>query len=270
MADVIIDNSNLYDIADSIRAKNGTATTYKPSEMSAAIDALPSGGITPTGTISITTNGTHDVTNYASAEVAVPTGSTPAGTKSISITANGTTTEDVKDYASAEITVNVSSGSSDEILNGIIDRTYSGILSLTGTKVGANGLRKCTGVTCLCMPNCTSVQAEGLKEMTSLTTVDLGSCASIDDMGFQGDSNLTTIILRRTTGICSLVSGRVFLSTRFVSGGAGGTVYVPSALISTYQSASNWSTIDGYGTITWTAIEGSQYENYYADGTVIS
>lgn len=112
MADVIIDNSNLYDIADSIRAKLGVQTTYKPSQMADAIDSISGGGITPTGTISITENGTHDVTSYASASVAVPQGATPTGTKQISITENGTTTEDVTNYASAEITVNVSSGGS--------------------------------------------------------------------------------------------------------------------------------------------------------------
>lgn len=44
MAKVLIDDSYLEDIADSIRAKNGTQTTYKPSQMSTAIDNLPSGG----------------------------------------------------------------------------------------------------------------------------------------------------------------------------------------------------------------------------------
>lgn len=37
-------------------------------------------GIVPTGTIQITTNGTHDVTNYASAEVKVGAGTTETWT----------------------------------------------------------------------------------------------------------------------------------------------------------------------------------------------
>lgn len=85
MALVTVSDTTLTDIADAIRSKNGTEDTYKPSEMSEAIEAISGGGITP------------------------------IGTKEISITENGTTTEDVTNYASAEITVNVSGGSSDPV-----------------------------------------------------------------------------------------------------------------------------------------------------------
>lgn len=44
MANVIVNDSNLTAIADAIREKNGETTTYKPSEMAAAITNLPSGG----------------------------------------------------------------------------------------------------------------------------------------------------------------------------------------------------------------------------------
>lgn len=47
-------------------------------------------------------------------------------------------------------------------------------------------------------------------------------------------------------------------------------VYVPSAQISSYQAASNWSTRFAAGKITFYAIEGSPYETAYADGTPIS
>lgn len=44
MAIVTTDNQHYSAIADAIRAKNGLTTTYLPSEMAAAITALPTGG----------------------------------------------------------------------------------------------------------------------------------------------------------------------------------------------------------------------------------
>ena len=90
--------------------ENGTGIDVK--DYAEADVNVPGGGYPePTGTITITQNGTGiDVKDYAAADVAVPTYPEPTGTKQISITQNGTTTENVKDYASAEITVNVQGG----------------------------------------------------------------------------------------------------------------------------------------------------------------
>lgn len=67
MAIVYTDSANYSDIADAIRSKNGTQNTYKPEDMAAAINAIPADP--PTGTISITADGTYDVSTFATANV---------------------------------------------------------------------------------------------------------------------------------------------------------------------------------------------------------
>lgn len=66
---VFTNPKNYSDIADAIRAKNGTSTTYRPEEMASAIM-----DITPafSGTITLSQNGTFSVGGYASASVSVP------------------------------------------------------------------------------------------------------------------------------------------------------------------------------------------------------
>lgn len=84
------------------------------------------GGITPTGTINITTNGTYDVTNYAEAEVTTPV---PTGT--INITTNGT--HNVTNYVSANVNVQAQS---DYNLFTNWNSTQSGSITSQVTKVG--------------------------------------------------------------------------------------------------------------------------------------
>lgn len=137
---------------------------------------------------------------------------------------------------------------------------------------GSNTFRGCNSLETIVLPELVTVLAGGGTFFgAGVKTADLGQ---VHENGF--DNNyfyncpLATLILRYTGGVCPLKNVTAFRDTPFKDGGTGGTLYVPSALISSYQSATNWSTVLGYANNQILPIEGSQYENYYADGTVIA
>lgn len=137
------------------------------------------------------------------------------------------------------------------------------------TSIGAYAFQN-SKLKTICFPSIASVGTSAFQGITTATVADFGpNLASFPATTFSGATGLATIILRKTSGVVTLANVSAFTNTPFASGKAGGTIYVPQALIDTYKAATNWSTVNGYGTITWAAIEGSQYENYYADGTPI-
>jgi hypothetical protein len=141
----------------------------------------------------------------------------------------------------------VSAGGS---INGLMASTFTG----------------CTALTDVHFPNMVGTLASNCfgastaaYACANLSFVDAGKSSTIINNAFQRCSSLTVLVLRNSDAVCSLAAVGAFSSTPF-NRGAGGTVYVPSALISSYQTATNWSTLYNEGTLTFAAIEGSEYE----------
>lgn len=137
------------------------------------------------------------------------------------------------------------------------------ITSLSGsvTQVIENAFNGCRGLTSISFPNMTGqVQQSAARDCSNLVIADLGGCTQINNGAFQNDNILQTVILRRTS-VCNLQNAGAFTNTAIRGyGGGSGTIYVPSALVETYKTATNWSSIYNEGHVTFSAIEGSIYE----------
>lgn len=97
----------------------------------------------------------------------------------------------------------------------------------------------------------------------NLRLLDLGQ----NFLGFSGandcqDNHSMTAVVLRSGNVCVLSNVGVFKNTPMTGyGGAySGHIYVPSALIAEYQSATNWATLYANYPDIFAPIEGSEYE----------
>ena len=93
-----------------------------------------------------------------------------------------------------------------------------------------------------------------------MTLADVGYISTIGNLAFYNCNKLATLILR-SGSVVTLSNLNAFQNTPMRGyQSQTGTIYVPSSLVSSYQTATQWATLYNEGHVTFVAIEGSPYE----------
>ena len=131
-------------------------------------------------------------------------------------------------------------GGSDELVNSLIDRTISGAyVNNTVTIIGRYGLAGCTKLTSVVLPAVRTTDGNSMIGCSGIIKADFSNLQNIGHSTFYSNKKLVTLIIR-AQAVAKLENTSAFKDTPIASG--KGYVYVPSALVDSYKSATNWST----------------------------
>lgn len=255
----VYDDSNIRAIANAIRKKNGTDNRYYPHEMAAAIEAIETLNydklidktITEVSS-NVTTVGVYAFYNCAS----LASAEFPKATEVGDYAFYGTTAlKNINFPLVREIERYAFRGSAIE------NADFPAVTYVGSTAFGYNTALKTAN-----LPKLTEVSGSLFSNCTALRIVDLAKATSAGNYAFEKCYSLKAVVLRSTT-VCTagtniLSNAYHFLGTTNAtynpSGLKDGYIYVPSALVSTYKAASNWSTY---------AAQFRALESYTVDGT---
>lgn len=112
--------------------------------------------------------------------------------------------------------------------------------------VGNNAFKLCVALPEISLPSVITIGDAVFDGCTSLSKIDLGLAETLGEKPFINCESLETLIIRNAAKICTIESPDSndtwypFDNTPIASG--TGYIYVPSALVNSYKSASGWST----------------------------
>lgn len=136
----------------------------------------------------------------------------------------------------------------------------------------------------IALPRWTYYNGYAFESNRGVVALDLTDAYRLAGNTFDYCTTLATLVLRHNS-VVTIQNVSAFNNTPFKNGGSGGTIYIPKSLYdhlddgtsSDYKAATNWSTVNGYGTITWKSIESTHTDpsapidltTHYIDGTLI-
>lgn len=140
--------------------------------------------------------------------------------------------------------------------SGLTSISFANATTVSGTK----HFYGCSNLKSVNLPKLTFLNDQGFQGCSKLEFLDLPKVTGLNHSGiFRGCNKFATLVLRNTSVVP--INNDVFANTPFAGyNSLTGVVYVPSDLISSYQLATNWSTLYNNGTCSFVAIEGSAYE----------
>lgn len=304
MADYKVTDAQLSSIANAIRTKGGTSDPLVfPSGFVSAIGDISAGAVliskiisangeysaqadnadgfsnvvvdvpAPSGSISIESNGTYDVSAFANAVVSVPTGGDNSGVDAlmgVNVPADiYTSTTNIRSYAASGTTItglnapNVISIGSSAFYN---CRSLKTVSMPVCKSVEYEAFRYCTALSEFYAPQLTYVGCQVFKNCTSLESAYLPNVISISSYAFEGDGNLSVVYMQKVsrfyerpfdscvrlmsvylltssipTGGYNVFAGTPIGNTTTQTGGEHGSIFVKASMYSAFCSASDWS-----------------------------
>lgn len=230
------------------------------------VEAIPESYIQPSGGLYIDKNGEYDVRSLANVSVSVPTGGSDetfarlieyhilADTETVYVPDNFCrgwyyitkidlpNATEIGTYFcyNCENLIEVNIPSCTDLgmygfynCNKLASINCENIIAVNGST-----FRGCSSLTSLTFLEAFSVGTYGFRACTALERVDFSKLSSIGNNSFLDSSALVTVIIR-TDKVCKLTTANSFNGTPIADG--TGYIYVPSALVDSYKSASNWS-----------------------------
>ena len=276
---VVVLDSTLTNIADAIRGKNGSSDTYKPSEMPAAIAAIPSGGGVGIPR-EVSAQGVYQIPSQSFA-FSLPAGATAVGEHALRGAFRDCTSLTSVDLS--PLTAVSASGALNGAFNNCTSLTSVSLSSLTtvsGNSAFEEAFYGCASLTSVNLSSLTTVSGNSAFEdvfrgCTSLTSVDLSSLTTAKGFNafngaFRGCTSLTSVDLSSLTTVgagyvlaeafsgCTSLTSLSFpalTTSSFVpytnqfnsmlNGCSNVTVHFPAAIQSTIGS---WSSVtNGFG-----------------------